>query len=524
MSRFIEGSSRTQSTLFPELLDDYIHQDNPIRVIDAFVDGLDMRSLGFKRVDPSDTGRPGYRPTSLLKLYVYGYLNRIQSSRRLERETQRNVEVMWLLGRLQPDFKTIADFRKDNGKGIQKACRKFVEICRNLDLFANSMIAIDGSKFKAVNSKQKNDSQGSMKRRISSVEKHIEKYLQTLDARDKGEPTVDEREIPELKEKLESLQEQLEKLKEREKEVKAHPDKQISETDPDSRLMKQSTTGSLVGYNVQTAVDTTYKLITSHEVTNSPVDRGQLLPIAMAVQVVLGRSELTVIADKGYYKGTDIKACHDAGISTLIPKSLTSGNGARGLFARSAFKYDTEKNEYRCPADQVLTCRFTSIERGMETDTYYASSLICRRCDRKSKCCVGENRRIKRWKHEDVLEEVQEKLEQTPDAMTIRARTVEHPFGTIKLWTGSRHFLTKGLDNVRTEMSLNVLAYNLQRMISVLGVVELIKVVRALSLLKITQLIANVTRYKSRKNENRNLSAIRVRKTLNFTFQYRACG
>ena len=265
MSRFIEEDNRQQSSLFPERLDEYIHDENPVRIIDAFVDGLDFEKLEFIRAVPKATGRPGYEPGTLLKLYIYGYLNRIQSSRRLEKETQRNVELMWLLGRLQPDFKTIADFRKDNGKAIQKVCREFVEICRRLDLFANSLVAIDGSKFKAVNSKQKNDSQGSMKRRIARVEKHIEDYLKALEDKDNDDHGVDERTVPQLKEKLDELKVRLKELKQREEAVKAHPDKQLSETDPDSRLMKQSTVGSLVGYNVQTAVDTEYKLIIAHE-------------------------------------------------------------------------------------------------------------------------------------------------------------------------------------------------------------------------------------------------------------------
>ena len=346
MPRFIEESSRSQSTLFPELLDDYISENNSIRVIDAFVDRLILRDMNFKRVEPSDTGRPGYRPSTLLKLYVYGYLNRVQSSRCLERETQRNVEVMWLLGRLQPDHKTISDFRKNNNEAIQQVCREFVEICRQLDSFSGAVVAIDGSKFKAVNNKKKNDSQGSMKRRIARTEKHIADYMQILEAKDKDEPVADERDIPELQEKLNSLEKHLEKLKQREIQVKAEPDKQISETDPDSRLMKQSTSGSLVGYNVQTAVDTEYKLIVAHEVTNTPTDRGQLLPIARLVHDTLGKEELTVIADRGYYKGTDIKTCMDEGITPLVPKSLTSGNGANGFFPRSAFKYDAENNVY----------------------------------------------------------------------------------------------------------------------------------------------------------------------------------
>jgi len=479
MARFIEEDNKSQALLFPQRLDEYIAEDNPVRDIDAFVDGLDLQHLKFDRAIPKATGRPGYQPSTLLKLYVYGYMNRIRSSRRLEREAQRNVELMWLIGRLQPDFKTIADFRKDNRQAIQQACKEFVEICRKLDLFARSLIAIDGSKFKAVNSKQNNDTQASMKRRIARTEKHIAEYIAALDDIDRKEPDAEEHKEPQLKEKLDALKKHLKELKQRERQVKEHPDKQISETDPDSRLMKQSTVGSMVGYNVQIAVDTDSKLIVAHEVTNSPVDRSQLLPLARLAQATLNRRNLTVLADRGYYKGMDIKQCVDEGITTLVPKSLTSNNGARGLFPRSAFKYDARKDAYGCPAGQTLTRRHNSIEKGMSIDTYYVSAPICRACELKSKCTSSIHRRLRRWEHEHVLEKMQKKLEKTPDAMTIRASTVEHPFGSMKLWCGTRHFLMKRLRNVRTEMSLTVLAYNLRRMISILGVPALLKVVKA---------------------------------------------
>ena len=396
----------------------------------------------------------------------------------MQRLVYRNVELMWLLGRLQPDFKTIADFRKDNGEAIQQACQEFVEICRKLELFSKSMIAIDGSKFKAVNSKQKNDSQGSMKRRIARTEKHIADYLKALEEQDQGLPNADEREAPNLREKLASLQKHLEELKQREKKVKAHPDKQLSETDPDSRLMKQSTVGSLVGYNVQTAVDTDFKLLVAHQVTNSPVDRNQLLPMAKLAQATMCRGEFTVLADRGYYKGTDIRSCAIAGITALVPKPLTSGSGAAGLFPRSAFKYDAIKDEYRCPADEVLTRRHSTTDKDRKMDCYYLSAPICRACKLKTKCTVGVNRRMVRWEHEGVLEQMAEKLTEMPEAMTVRAQTVEHPFGTLKLWMGARHFLMKELKNVRTEMSLHVLAYNLRRMITILGVPRLLEVLR----------------------------------------------
>lgn len=508
MPRFIEEVGRSQATMFPELLDDYISPENQIRVIDFFVEGLPLQKLGFHRVEPCRTGRPGYHPSTLLKLYLYGYLNRIQSSRRLERETHRNLEVMWLLGRLQPDFKTIADFRKDNGKAIVNVCGEFVEVCRRFQLFSNSLIAIDGSKFKAVNNKKKNDTQASMKRRIAKVKKHIEDYLEALDSKDKDIPIAEERSVEELQAKLESLKVHLKELKQREKEVKAHPDKQISETDPDSRLMKLSTVGSMVAYNVQNAVDTDYKLIVGHKVTNSPVDRGQLLPIAQLVKGVIKRDEFTVLADRGYYKGEDIRSCLLDGITTLVPKSLTSGNGAAGLYPRAAFKYDKENDVYRCPADEILKRRFTNVEKGRTQTAYYASNAVCRECKLKDRCTVGVNRRVRRWEYEDILDRMEEKLTETPDAMTVRAQTVEHPFGTIKLWMGARHFLMKGLDNVRTEMSLHVLAYNMHRMISIFGVTQLMAMLEWLSLHLLTPIGAFVVRCKTRQSDGHFLLPI----------------
>jgi transposase len=478
MSRFIEEDSRTQTTLFPERLEDFIAEDNPIRVIEAFVNGLDLCDIGFNRATPKQTGRPAYRPATLLKLYIYGYMNRIQSSRRLEQETHRNVELMWLLGRLQPDFKTIASFRKDNGKAIQQCCREFVEICRKLDLFAKSIIAIDGSKFKAVNTKQKNDTQGSLKRSIKRTEQHIARYLAALDDKDDDDPGGSDQREPELKDKLAALNEHLDELKEREKLVKAHPDKQLSETDPDSRLMKQSTVGSLVGYNVQNAVDTAYKLIVAHEVTNKPTDRGQLLPVSMLAKDALVISdELTVLADRGYYKGTDMLACIENGITPLVPKSSTSPTGAAGFYPREAFKYEPENDVYRCPAGEPLKFRGISVEDEKNIKTYFASNPVCRACKLKSKCTKGVHRRVRRWEHEEVLEQIDERLDKMPNAMTIRAQTVEHPFGTLKFWMGARHFLMKRLENVRTEMSLHVLSYNLRRMISIVGVPALIEIV-----------------------------------------------
>lgn len=479
MKRFIQGVDRSQITLFPDRLEDWIGEDNSVRVIDVFVDELDLGDLGFSHVTPRATGRPGYQASVLLKLYIYGYLNRVQSSRRLEREAGRNVEVMWLTGRLAPDFKTIADFRKDNGEAIRQTCREFVELCRRLNLFAQTIVAIDGSKFKAVNSRGRNDTRSSIKRRIAEVERHIDRYLASLDERDQAEPSVGDTTAFDLAAKIASMQAEMQRLKQRERDILAHPDKQLSETDPDARLMRKSGTNGQVGYNVQTAVDTKYKLIIAHEVTNAPVDKHQLLPTAKLVQQALKRKTITVLADRGYYYGVAIRACYQARIKALIPKPLTSVNKATGLFDKGDFKYDAEHDCYQCPADETLTRQSSFSQRGITQIVYQASGQICQGCRLKARCTRAKVRRVARWEHEALLEDMAEALHRTPKAMRIRASTVEHPFGTIKHWMGGTHFQTKQLKNVRTEMSLHVLAYNMKRMIGILGANPLIQAMRA---------------------------------------------
>jgi len=477
MKRFIEGENRSQRTLFPELLDDYISEENPVRVIDVFVDELDLLKLGFDQIVPQQTGRPSYHPSTMLKIYVYGYLNRIQSSRRLERETQRNVEMMWLTTRLTPDFKTIADFRKNNGKGIKNVCRTFIDLCRKLNMFTDAVVAIDGSKFKAVNNKENNYTPKKLQFHIERVETHIQNYLSQLDQADSKEKS--ESKVT-LSEKLSGLRATLAELRTLEGKVNEAPDKQISTTDPDSRLMKVKGMIRQVSYNVQSAVDAKHHLIVAHEVTNSCSDRSQLCRVGKLAQASLVKNNITVIADKGYFCGQDIKDTQDAGMIPLVPKGDTSGSGIKGIFNRSEFKYDMSKDVYICPANKELEYRFTGIERGMTLKRYFLDTMTCRECNVRSKCTKGKGvRRITRWEHEDVLEAMEAKLVSRPDAMLIRKQTVEHPFGTIKSWMGSTHFLTKGLEKVGTEMDLHVLAYNLKRMITIFGARGLIKEIMA---------------------------------------------
>ena len=475
MPRFVEGVDRTQNILFPASLDEYVAEDNPVRVIDAFADALNLAKLGFEGTNPARTGRPSYHPGVLLKIYVYGYLNRIQSSRRLESETRRNVEMMWLTGHLTPDFKTIADFRKENGDAIRQTCRQFVMLCQQLDMFEAGEVAIDGSKFKAVNNRDKNFTERKLQARIEQVEESIARYLEELDRADRLPKLVPKARVEHIKEKIASLQRRIDGFNELEKQLREAPDQQISLTDPDARSMATSGRGTgMVGYNVQTAVDTTHHLIVAHEVTNEGYDRAQLAAMGARAQESVGQEDLTVIADRGYFSGPEILACEQLGITPLVPKPLTSGNRARGQFDKQDFVYLPERDQYRCPAGQYANWRFSTVEHGMKIHKYWSSA--CPRCPIKSQCTSGQYRRIARWQHEDVLERMQKRLVKRTDTALVRRRTVEHPFGTLKAWMGATHFLMKTLPNVRTEMSLHVLAYNMKRMINIMGVETMISV------------------------------------------------
>src|SRR5215475_5674021 len=375
MKRFVEGAERGQSTLLPECLDDFLDEINPVRAIDAFVDALDLGELGFEGVEPAATGRPSYHPSVLLKLYIYGYLNRVQSSRRLEREAGRNVEMMWLLGRLVPDDKVIAEFRKDNGKAIRQVCARFVELCRQMGLLATASVAIDGSKFKAVNNRDKNFTRGKVERRRAQLEESVARYLSQLDTADRHEPSEAlARKTERLKEKLAKLKEEMAKLATIEAQMLASPDQQVSLTDPDSRSMATSGRGSgVVGYNVQVAVDTEHHLIVAHEVTNSGSDRAQLANMAKRAKAVLQAEELAAVADRGYFNSPEILECAEAGITVTLPKPMTSGAKADGRFGKQDFVYVPERDVYRCPAGQQLTYRFTAQEDGKTIRRYWTT-------------------------------------------------------------------------------------------------------------------------------------------------------
>ncbi len=479
MKRFIEGVDRGQITLFPDRLNDWVGEDNPVRVIDVFVDELGLGGLGFDRVVPLWTGRPGYHPSGLLKLYIYGYLNRVQSSRRLEREAGRKVEVMWLTGRLVPDHKTIADFRKDNGKAIRKVCAEFVSLCRGLDLFAEACVAIDGAKFKAVNARDRNVTRAKMKRRLEQIEESVERYLHQLDSADRQEASLArETKIERLGDKIAKLKEEMQRLKALETEMLATPDQQISLTDPDARSMATSGRGSgIVGYNVQVAVDAEHHLIVAHEVVNQGTDHAQLSPMSQKAKTEMGTDTLDVVADRGYFDSQEILACSRAGITVTLPKPQTSGAKAKGRFVRQDFRYVAKEDVYICPAGERLTYHYTNVEAGRTLRRYWTN--LCQDCAIKHLCTTGKERRIARWEHEHVLEAVERRLDQNPDKMRTRRQTAEHPFGTLKLWMGYTHFQMKTLKNVRTEMALHVLAYNIKRVMAIMGTGPLIAAIKA---------------------------------------------
>ena len=475
MKRFIEGIDREQGLLFPDHLEDFVGEDNPVRAVDAFVDALDLLGIGF--AGAANTGRPGYHPAVLLKLYVYGYLHRIHSSRRLECEAGRNVELMWLTGRLAPDFKTIADFRRDNGKAIRKVCSQFVMLCRQVGLLDGGVVAIDGSKFKAVNNRDKNFTPTKMKRRMEDIEASIARYLSKLDAADRNEPALPASKVERLQERIAILKEQMAALKAIEIEMQKSPDNQISISDPDARSMRHRGSG-IVGYNVQAAVDAEHHLIVTHEVTMSGSDRGQLVKMSKQARSAIEGEEITVVADRGYYSGEQLLECSNSGIIAYVPKPLTSSGTKRGFFIKQDFIYDAKNDVYICPAGQQLTKGAHRSDRQSTEVNFYRHLTACSNCRLKPRCTTEKLRRIRRWEHEAVLDDIERRLEEKPNAMQVRRSTVEHPFGTLKAWMGATHFLTRTREKVSTEMSLHVLAYNFKRVLNIIGMGSLMAVIK----------------------------------------------
>ena len=477
MKRFVDGIDRSQGLLLPDRLEDYVHEDNPVRVVDAFVEALDLSALGFEAANRAAGGRPAYHPATLLKIYIYGYLNRIQSSRRLEREAQRNLELIWLTGRLAPDFKTIADFRKDNGGAITTVCSRFIALCRKMKVFSHAVVAIDGSKLKAVNSRDRNFTVGKVKGRRKQLEESVARYLAELDRADRDATLLPEGRVPHLKDKLAKLRVQMDKLDTIERQLLDAPDHQISLTDPDARSMTSSGRGTGTVGNVQAAVDAEHHLIVAHDVTNAGHDRTQLSAMAKKAREALGTERMTALADRGYFNAPEILACEQAGIIPLVPKPLTSNSKAEGRFDKRDFTYDPATDAYECPAGEHAIHRFTTEENGLTLHKYWSSA--CPRCSMRTRCTTSSYRRITRWEHEHVLETMQMLLHARPQAAVARRQTVEHVFGTLKSWLGTTPLLTKTLPKVRTEISLAVLAYNMKRMIKIMGTQGMVRAIAA---------------------------------------------
>ena len=469
------GLDRNQTLMFPERLEDYIGAENSVRFLDAFVGSLDLHVLGFAKAQVAATGRPPYDPAALLKLYLYGYLNRIRSSRLLEAECQRNVEVIWLLGKLAPDFKTIADFRKDNLKPLRAVSRQFTLLCRKLELFGGQLLAIDGSKFQAVNARDQNFNAARLEELIARADARLAEYLQELDTADAAEPAAAALDKAQLAAKIAVLREKQEWHAELLAQLQDGEDKQVSVTDPDTRKMPTAH-GMLVGYNAQMAVDAKHKLIAADDVTNEVTDFKQLANVALEAKSNLEIKQTEVVADAGYYNAAEVSRCEEQGITAYIPKADTSANTARGLYGKSRFRYDETKDVYVCPAGAELTHRFDTYELGRELRYYRASG--CKGCALKKQCTRNKsNRTISREENEGLMEAMAARMKAQPEKFKLRKTLAEHPFGTIKRWFGYTHFLLKGLVKVRTEWSLTTLVYNLKRVLNLVSFEKLMAAV-----------------------------------------------
>jgi transposase len=471
----IAGFERDQLLLLPEAVDDYVDADNPVRFIDAFVDGLDLTAAGFLRVEAKATGRPGYAPGDLLKLYIYGYLNRVRSSRRLEAECRRNIEVIWLLRTLKPDFKTIADFRRDNRGAFRSVFRQFVLLCRRLDLFGRELLAVDGTRIKAVNNKDRNFTRNSLAKFIRAADERLDDYLKRLDESDVEEGgTGGGARTNNLAQKIAALRDKRERYAAMLEELEKSGETQMSLTDPDSRAMAAHTKVA-VGYNVQLAVDAKHKLIVAQAVTNQVVDMGLLKETAEPARALLEVETIDVVADRGYFKSEDIEACEKAGLTPHVPRPQRGSSVSDGFFHKDEFRYDPEQDGYICPAGQVLSTRYESKLRDLKK-TDYANRAACPVCPLRSRC-TNDFRKVSRLENEAVLDRMAVRLKARPEILDRRREVVEHPFGSIKQWMYQGAFLMKGLANVRAEFSLTALAYNLRRALNILGVEAMIEAV-----------------------------------------------
>ncbi len=473
----ISGFERSQLLLLPEAIDDYVGADNPVRFIDAFVDGLDLAEAGFARVEPKATGRPGYAPGDLLKLYIYGYLNRTRSSRRLEAECHRNIEVIWLLRTLKPDFKTIADFRSYNRAAFRSVFRAFTLLCKRLDLFGRELLAVDGTRIKAVNNKDRNFTRTSLEKFIKAADERLADYLKRLDEGDRAEVGTGGARTTNLAEKIEALRKKRGRYDAMLNDLERTGESQISLTDPDSRAMAAHTRVA-VGYNVQIAVDAKNKMIVEQEVTNQVVDMGLLRQTAEPAREILDVERIDVVADKGYFRTEDIEACEKAGLTPHVPRPQRGSSVSKGFFRKDEFRYDAERDAYVCPGGHDLK----PIREGRLRDMKkidYANAKACRDCPLRPRCTNNNFRAVSRLEGEDALDRMAARVKARPEILDRRRETVEHPFGTIKQWMNQGAFLMRGLDKVRAEFSLTALVYNLRRALNILGVEKLMEAVAA---------------------------------------------
>lgn len=469
---YIKGQERNQSVLFPGTIDEYVAENNAVRAIAAFLGRLDFVKLKFVRGQAAGTGRPGYDPRLLMGLFLWGHLNGIRSSRKLERESHRNLEVIWLCENLRPDFKTIADFRKDNGAGIKGVVVEFRLWCMAAGLYGQEMVAVDGSKFKAVNSKERNFTRKKLSQLMARERAKISEYLEAVAEADEAESEEPELSAEQLQEKIAGLERYLAEHEALERQLAASGESQVSLTDPDAKLMKTAQ-GSEVSYNVQTVVDSKHKLIVAFEVTNERNDLGQLAVMAQQAKEALQVAELTVLADGGYYEGKALKECEQAGVTTYVPQPQSREAKRRGIFEQKQFRYDPQRDLYVCPQGEELRLRSKKHERGKEFKVYQTKA--CAGCPLRAQCTTSKyGRKLGRWVDQEVIERLQARNRGRPELLKLRKTLAEHPFGTIKWGMDQGFFLLKGMRKVTTEFGLTVLSYNLKRVLNILGVEQMI--------------------------------------------------
>jgi transposase len=478
---YIKGADRNQMILFPESIDDYISTNNPVRIIDEFVNLLDMIKLGFQRAICPLTGRPPYDPKALLKLYLYGYLNRIRSSRRLEREAERNIEVIWLLEKLKPDFKTIADFRKDNKKALKAVFREFNKLCDEWNMFGKELVAIDGSKFRACNSKRNNLNAKKLDRHLKHIDEKIDKYMRELDDSDTAESCDRKPDTEEVQKRIQELRDRKKKYEEYKEQLEKTGESEISTTDPDARLMCNNNNNVDVSYNVQTSVDAKHKLIVDYKVSQKPNDLGELDNMALRTKKLFGGKEFEALADKGYYKAEDLKKCVEEGITPYVTRQTYSNGTGDSDFYIDKFKYDKERNVYICPAGKELHYLKKRTKKGKVVVGYeYRNYAACQACSARERCTKSEiGRTIVRHIDQDFLDTIDLQTELNLEKYKLRQMIVEHPFGTIKRNWGAYYFLTKRKISVTTEVSLSFLAYNFRRVMNIMGNEEMLRKLRA---------------------------------------------